>query len=369
MKIEIVGKFYDNQSLSIVNRNIALNLKDTLDIKILPLDSFNIDNKVNIEQVKALNSMSIKEEQEDVDIQIRHSYPVIWGWPKFSKTKIVYIQPWEFMAIPSEWQYKFDTFADAIITPSVWTTNVYLNSGINPNKIYTIPNGYNPKIHNTENAKRSLTKRFLYVGCHQYRKGVDVLLRAWAAATKNISNVELIIKDTPQVYGQSNLQSDIIKIQYNTKCGKITYLDSIYSEQEMADLYKSCDFIIHPYRGEGFGMHILEAEQCGVISIVTAGGPTDEFAKGISINSSKQIVNMQDIFAIKPGDSMSLMGQHKWVLEPDVNHLVEIIKHVIVSKDMPTRINNAALTWEQVASKYVEVLTTINELSDTVVRK
>jgi glycosyltransferase involved in cell wall biosynthesis len=234
-----------------------------------------------------------------------------------------------------------------------------MNSGINPSKIYAIPNGYNQNIFNTKTITRSKPKKFLYVGCHQYRKGVDVLLRAWISITKDTDDVELIIKDTPQVYGTSNLQNDIINLQYKYKCGKITYIDTSFSEQEMAELYKSCHYLVHPYRGEGFGMHILEAEQCGVTTIVTAGGPTDEFATGYRINSTKQVVNMYEIFALKPGDSMTLMGQHKWVLEPDVNHLAQILKECIDSKKGPPIVESKKANWSEVANMYSNTLADI----------
>ena len=45
----------------------------------------------------------------------------------------------------------------------------------------------------------------------------------------------------------------------------------------MAALYRSCDVLVHPYRGEGFAMPVLEAMASGLPVVVTAGGPTDEF--------------------------------------------------------------------------------------------
>jgi glycosyltransferase involved in cell wall biosynthesis len=368
MRIELVGKFYDNHSLSIVNRNLAINLKDKVELSILPLDEFDSASKVDTDEVEIIKSLATIEEAEHSDIQVRHSYPTIFAWPKAKDTRLVYIQPWEFMAIPSEWQYKFDTFADAVITPSDWTRNVYITSGINPDKVFAIPNGYNPSIYNTQDSeKTSGIKQFLYVGCHQYRKGIDILLQAWVNSTKRSDRVRLVIKDTPQIYGQSNLQADILKIQYNTKCGEVVYLDTQYSSEEMAALYKRSDYIVHPYRGEGFGMHILEAEQCGAIPIVTSGGPTDEFAGGIKIQATRKVVNMYDIFALKPGDSMSLMGQHKWVLEPSTDHLSAILKELLNGAKPPVT-NKKGNTWTDVADAYVDTFKQVLE-RDSIVRR
>ncbi len=137
------------------------------------------------------------------------------------------------------------------------------------------------------------------------------------------------------------------------------YDDSVKSEAEMSSLYKSADFIVHPYRGEGFGMHIQEAMACGAVPIVTAGGPTDEFVKDFRISSGTRLVNMQEIFAIKPGDSLSLMGQHKWVLEPSREELARAIKYVLETPRITVDTSNLT-TWTDVADKYAVMLEKIN---------
>ena len=119
MIIEIVGKFYDNHSLTIINRNLAIMLakcKPDWDIYITPLDQVDPTANLNKTTIKDIKELEKKDlEDKVVDIQIRHTYPPVWNWPKDKKTKIVYIQPWEFTKAPFEWQYKFETFADSLI--------------------------------------------------------------------------------------------------------------------------------------------------------------------------------------------------------------------------------------------------------------
>lgn len=358
MNIEFIGKFYDNQSLSIVNRKLVLAMSKKANVSIIALDSPNSAYNVNPAEIDHLKSLT---SEVGADVQVRHSYPPIWRWPESDKTKVVYIQPWEFSSIPSEWQYKFDTFADAVITPSNWSANIYKNAGIKPDTVYSIANGYDEQVFNTSTrSKRADNKiRFLYVGCSQFRKGVDVLLNVWSKITSQHENIELIIKDTPQVYGKSNLLQDIVKLQHTSKCASISYNDSSMSETDIAKLYGSCDFVVHPYRGEGFGMHVQEAMACGCVPIVTAGGPTDEFAIGHKIASSNRVVNPYDIFALKVGDSMSNMGQHRWVLEPDAQSLANIIRKCI--QEPKQEVNTSKLqTWSQIAELYIATLTQVN---------
>jgi glycosyltransferase involved in cell wall biosynthesis len=352
--VRFIGKFFDNHSLSIVNRKTVLELKNLVDLQIIPLDSPDSSNKVNSEEITELLTL-VGKDIKNPDVEIRHSYPPIWKWPEADNTKLIYIQPWEFSAIPMEWQYKFETFSDLLVTPSNWTRQIFENSGINPKRIITIPNGYDPNIFFKEDTKQHINNvKVLFVGCSQYRKGLDVLLRMWGSATKKDMPIELIIKDTPQVYGASTIQEDIIKLQYKSTCAKITYDDSIKSEQEMADLYRNCHIIVHPYRGEGFGMHIQEAMACGCIPIVTSGGSTDDFVYDYKIASSKKAINMHSVFGLKPEDSTTLMGSHKWMLEPDPNSLAKTLNTVLNSINN-TEVNTSKLvTWETVAKMYAD---------------
>lgn len=362
MQVEFIGKFFDNHSLSIVNRKLALQLRNMCDLSIVALDKPDATYGVNIKEVDEL--LKLSTDAKTPDIQLRHSYPPIWRWPESRTTKVVYIQPWEFSSIPSEWQYKFDTFADAVITPSDWTANVYKNAGLNPDTVYSIPNGYDETVFNMSARKNLSTNkiRFLYVGCSQFRKGIDVLLHVWAGVTKRYENVELVIKDTPQVYGRSNLLQDIVKLQHTTQCANIVYNDSSLSESEVAELYGSCDFVVHPYRGEGFGMHIQEAMACGVVPVVTAGGSTDDFVIDNKVASNRKIVNMNDIFAAKPGDSMTLMGSHRYVIEPDLTSLTNTINTVKNTyKDI--KVNTSKLsTWDEVTEAYFKLVTLMSEI-------
>jgi len=363
MNIEIIGKFYDNHSLSIVNRYLALELSKYGKIFISPIDSFNAEAKVDKKILEALEKLRpTKEDTAVPNIQIRHTYPPIWRWPHSNDTKVVYIQPWEFTKVPFEWQYKFETFADALITFTRWTGAVYQEGGINPERLFCIPIGYDP---DTFYVDRETPKRdnytFLFVGCDQYRKGFDILLKAWANAFKKEDKVELIVKDTPQVYGKTTLQEQLIKLQYTNNLAKITYIDDAYSEKQMADLYRNVDVLVHPYRGEGFGMPVQEAIACGTIPLVTGGGCTDEFVTDYKIQSSQKLVDINTIFAGKPGDSFNLMGSHTWLIEPDVTDLIQKLKMLYDTKKRAIPKSSRIKNWEEVGAMYNTALKQIHE--------
>lgn len=378
MNIEFVGKFFDNHSLSIINRYIALHLSKNVNISITPLDKVDPSHKVDKSHIKDLLGL-INKPLDSVDIQIRHGYPPLWRWPTNPKTKIIYIQPWEFSKIPSEWQHKFDTFADHIIVPSNWTKNVYLDTGINPEKVTVIPNGYNPDVFNNKNRKRNRKFTFTFVGCPQFRKGLDILINAFSKSFVKADLVRLLVKDTPSVYGENGLLSELLRMQYLTEAAEVTLIDDNLSELDMAEMYKETDVLVHPYRGEGFGMHIQEAMACGAFPLVSGGGATDDFVDescGLRLNVRRSFIDLTNpkVFATKPGDSLSNMSTHSWILEPDEQDLSNKMKFLYHHHERNTilqKVETASklTTWEQAASMYKDLLTKIYNDNASVVRR
>ena len=135
------------------------------------------------------------------------------------------------------------------------------------------------------------------------------------------------------------------------------HLDADLSDEDMAALYRACDVLVHPYRGEGFAMPVLEAMASGLPVIHTAGGPTDEFCPpqaGWRIRSQRQAL---------PGgrvDRFETAGE-PWMLEPDAGHLAELLREA-AEAGAEERARRGALGrsaalhfgWDRVAALYAE---------------
>lgn len=364
--VEIIGKFFDNHSLSIINRKLAFELakRDDIDLYINALDTYDSQYNVASADIKELKKL-MREIPQEPDIQIRHSYPPIWRWPVSEKTKILQIQPWEYRKVPFEWQYKFETFVDLVITPSQWTGKVFAEAGLNPHKVAIIPNGYSTKHFNTRSRKPNEEKyQFVFVGCAQWRKGLDVLLQAWSGIFKKEDPVKLVVKDNPAVYGDANILPQLIKLQYDTGCAEIEYIGKQVSEIDMSRLYKSSHCIVHPYRGEGFGMHIQEAMACGCFPLVSGDGPTTEFVKDAesTIKTNHILVNASDsnVMMMKPGDALTTMGGHAVASQPDVQDLALRMKEAFTQRKEGRDYTNDLFTWENVAERYAGVINSID---------
>jgi len=377
MKVEFVGKFYDNHSLTIINRNIVVKLAKKFDLYLTPLDSFDPEHKLSSDIVGELKKLENKDLGEEApDIQIRHSYPAIWNRPSHDSTKVIYIQPWEYPKVPFEWQYKFETFADALIVPSNYVKEVFLKGGLRPDNVFVVPNGYNDELFNKDKSDVKPLYgidperfNFVYVGNAQWRKGLDLMINCWHKSFKKYDKCSLIIKDNPSIYGKNNVLNEIIKMQYKTEAAEVIYIDQNLSEEEMSNLYKISDVVVHPYRAEGFTMHIQEAMACGCVPIVPTGGPTDDFVPddlGLKIPVTPTPIDImgKDIFAAKSGDAMSLMSSHTFVNEPSGQHLEQAVKYIYHhhnKQDIFNKVNTLPLknNWDHVADLYEGV---INEI-------
>lgn len=383
MKLEFIGKFYDNHSLTIINRNIITGLSKKFDVYITPLDKFDPQYKLANDTVKELKALEAKDLGEtDPEIQIRHTYPPVWNWPVGKDTKVIYIQPWEYPKVPFEWQYKFETFADALIVPSNYIKQIFLDGGLNPSKAFVVPNGYNSEIFNKDKSEvkpmlgiQPDRFNFVYVGNSQWRKGLDLLINVWHKCFKKYDKCTLIIKDNPNVYGKNNILNEVIKMEYKTESAEVLYLDQNLSEKEMANLFKLSNVLVHPYRAEGFAMHVQEAMACGCLPVVPMGGPTDDFVPeeiGLKIPTTQQNMTISDpgVFAMKPGDAMTRMSTHTFVNEPSGHHLEQVLKYIYHhhnKQDLYEKLDNVSMknTWDHVVDMYEGVINDVGQRKGT----
>src|SRR5208282_1754279 len=93
-------------------------------------------------------------------------------------------------------------------------------------------------------------------------------------------DVCLVIKDFggQGIYAGQTIEARIRAAQARPGAPEILYLNRELSPEALPGLYTACDCLVHPYRGEGFGLPVLEAMACGLPVIVTGGGATDDFA-------------------------------------------------------------------------------------------
>ena len=195
------------------------------------------------------------------------------------------------------------------------------------------------------------------------RKGADLLFDAWREAFAGRDDVTLVLKDfgANDIYRNSGREP----IREHIAAGalpRIVLIDEDLATDEVAALYRACDVLVHPYRGEGFAMPVLEAMACGLPAIVTAGGPTDEFLPG---DAGWRIDARPVHFAEDRIDTLETHGR-PWVLEPDRAHLVALLREADGAEDEELQARGRAgraaaqsLSWDAVAARYQERITAL----------
>ena len=133
---------------------------------------------------------------------------------------------------------------------------------------------------------------------------------------------------------------------------KIVYLNHDMTEAEIAGLYAACDCLVHPYRGEGYGLPIAEAMACGKPTIVTDFGAALDFAN--PSNAYLIPADTQRMTEKKVGD-MATVDYPFWA-NPNRDALTELLRHVVANRDeanakgaQAARDIAARHTWEQAA--------------------
>lgn len=293
------------------------------------------------------------------DLTVRHQWPP--DWSPASRGALVVMQPWEYGHIPADWLAPLERVT-AVWTPSEYARRCFVSSGVPPDKVRVVPNGIDPQRFRPDTTPRVLpTKKsfkFLFVGGTIFRKGIDLLLRAWRETFTAADDVCLVIKDFggTQFYAGQTAENDI-RATAAAGGAEILYLNEDWSADELPGLYTACDCLVHPYRGEGFGLPVLEAMACGLPVIVTGGGATDDFATD---EFAYRLPARRRLLGGRLG-SLVLAGPG-WLLEPDVEALCAALRRVVDNRDEARARGRAAAeyvrqhwTWDRAARVAAEL--------------
>lgn len=98
-------------------------------------------------------------------------------------------------------------------------------------------------------------------------------------------------------------------------------LDQALTRRQLAGVYTACDLLLHPYRGEGFCLPVLEARACGLPVLATGGGATDALMVGpgaIKLPSVRRPVELPAAHVAMP-----------WVLEPSPEMAAKLLDEAL----------------------------------------
>jgi len=362
------GTIGDCGSMARTNRELCLGLarRPLIDLTILPYEL--TGHSERMETASILSPLDIRKKRLNLrqlqrlpSVCVRHRWPV-QAHPPPRHLNWVIFQPWEYSVLTCELAETFQR-SKVVWTTSAFCRDSFIRSGLDPERVSILPLGvdtdrYQP-VGRTLQIPTERLFRFVFVGGTIYRKGLDILLRAYRTAFGPSDDVYLIIKDfgTGSIYRGQTSEGMIREFQGNPAHPEVVYLDDELPEPDLAALYRGCDAFVSSYRGEGFAMPVLEAMSCGLPVIVTDGGATDDFcdeAVGWKIKSEARSVG-HSIYG-KP------TPREAFFLEPSVRHLAELMRNCFEASGEVSDKGHAARdraqhwSWARSAARAVELL-------------
>lgn len=347
------GPFFNYSSLALVNRELTRWLlgNAALEVDLLVSDEPDFDPPPPWREAVSRGSG-----QEAYDFHLRHRWPPNW---EPARGRYLLMQPWEFGSLPRSWIDPIRTQVTEVWAYSNYVRETYIRSGIPPERIRVMPLGVNTQLFSETGPSMALpgpgTFRLAFVGGTIPRKGIDVLLLAFTQEFKGDEPVSLIIKDfgPNRLYADYAISDQIQNLRQESH-PNLHYLSGNWSEVEMAAFYRGIDLLVQPYRGEGFGLPIVEAMATGKPVVVTGFGPSLDYC-------SPETTYLIDVdLARGPRaqvENVPTVDFPVWA-EPNVDHLRALLREAVTHPEATAargRLGQENIrhhfTWEQSAAK------------------
>jgi glycosyltransferase involved in cell wall biosynthesis len=251
----------------------------------------------------------------------------------------------------------------------VWVASTYVRdwmaaSGVDPDRLTVLPLGvdqerFHPGVAPADLGDAAPGLRFLFVGGLHGRKGVDLLLDAYERAFRRDDDVTLVVKDFgPRgPYPPGPLDERVRRMAARDQGPRVLHLSVPIAEDAMPGLYAACDALVHPARGEAYGLTIAEAMACGLPVVIPDLGAARDFADG-------------DTALLVPARPVTLPATHvgQWAMdrapvvhEVDTDDLAATMRRVYEDRAgaaevgaRASRAIRAGHTWERTAEVVID---------------
>jgi glycosyltransferase involved in cell wall biosynthesis len=230
-----------------------------------------------------------------------------------------------------ETKRRYPNEAVAIVTPSNWSKAAFVASGMAPERLVVVPHGIDPAAFRPVSPGERVEVRrrmsfapesfvFLNVGAMTRNKGIVTLLEAFAVINERFPHTRLMLKDQAGLYESRATRSlNEFRLKHpGWALPPVTILSQNVPIRMLRQLYGACDAYVSPYRAEGFNLPPLEAAACGTPIVVTAGGPTDDYA--------------HPSFALKVASKPGFDPEFGGCLEPDLDSLIDCMDRLVTGR-------------------------------------
>ncbi|TAJ90980.1 glycosyltransferase [Reyranella sp.] len=346
----IAGHIKGSYSLAAVNRQLALSIDKALPgaVRILQVeDEKPVRQLVGIPTAERANIVALaarRPRRGKREIVISQHWP--YWIPDNSADLKIAVVPWEESLVPDGLVQTLNEQFDCVFVHTTFVEKALIDSGVViPVKCIGMPLNLEPffKIGDEREVRRPTGSQsrdaftFLHVSSCFPRKGVDVLLKAYAEEFSASDNVRLIIKTFPNPH--NNVEEQIAGLRASKpEMAEIQLVNEDLAFPALARLYMNSDAMVLPARGEGFNLGAAEALAAGLALIVTGWGAHLDFANA----SNARLID----FSLAKSDAHVSAPWSVWA-EPSVDDLRQAMRETFGARNSPasrTRIANGRET-------------------------
>ena len=280
-KIIIEGPYDSNYSLAIVNRFLALEIKNIYKEVYLKSSDGPGDYEPSNEFLSSypeIAKMQLPSHSKDkeLDVLTRCMYPPRCN-DMTGRLNALHCYAWEETGFPLTYVRQMNENLQLITVVSKHVKNILINNGVNV-PIKVVGNGvdhYNDLVSKKINLPDA-EFIFLHISSCFPRKGIDLLIKSYCEEFTNLDDVLLVIKTF------KNPHNDIFKILNENIYGKINapkvfIIEDDLDPNQINYLYEVSHCFVAPSRAEGFGLPFAEAKLKGLKLITTAWGGALDF--------------------------------------------------------------------------------------------
>ncbi len=229
--------------------------------------------------------------------------------------------------------------------------------------IRTVPFGYDDKKYNLSASPLSnFADRdpfyFIFISEFKKPKGCDLLLNSFFSVFKYRDDVKLIFKASAGY--NKDIENYILSLrEMHGASNEVFMISGQLPESVMVSLYASGDCFVHPNRGEGWGLTLIQSMACGV-PVITSNYSAQSFycsEKNSLLISGQECEILDEAWL----NAVPQQRGHKW-FEPDQRVLEELLLYAVNNRGALRELGFRAakdiknFTWSESAKKASEII-------------
>jgi GT2 family glycosyltransferase len=183
--------------------------------------------------------------------------------------------------MPDLWMRHVKASRNRLMPVGSFNRDVLGDLGVEKRRMSVVPLGYAREVDSlfpdgVEAGQKESIDALVITNSHDLKRyGTDILIQAAGRALSKDDPVRLHIKDYGACSGNGQLEE---WIDSQPQFPEVVWHRDFLSKADLIRLYAGMDVLIAPYRGEGFGMKIIDAMALGVPVMMPGFGGPEEFA-------------------------------------------------------------------------------------------